>query len=525
MLIEIHVLQNLAPSNPNRDDVGAPKSAIFGGKLRGRISSQCQKRFIRLFGPFRETLKGHLGTRTKLFPELVRIQLKQTTIPAEEHDRIVLKCTQIGKAEAKESGKKEKEPSDGRKRTRQLIYLGPGEAQGFVDRLVQFRGEMPEAYKYYLNAVAGFKEVMQSEVDRSELDEDDKQDKEVRTKLVANAWVIANCRTSALEEIDGEDEADPILEFTKGNPTPEVAEWIVKRAAVVMGGDDKGKKDRLKELLKPASKDEKKQLTESEPDKPGDYAKFKKEMDKPLQNKSVDIALFGRMTTEAEAFEDVEACLEVAHAISTNEMAREVDYFTAMDDDPEQKGPGAAHIGENQFTSNCYYKYFSLDWCEFRDKLAGPNAKPDAVRNADELARTALKELMRAAVCAIPTGKKKGHANNSLPDAVLVEVKEKHIPTSYANAFLRPVVPQPAEEDGDILSQSIKRLGHYAGRIASGFGLAPKPVWYHWDRKPLTWVEKPEDEKQPQVRHEIAKSEATFEALLDKVLSLIPEAQ
>lgn len=46
-LIEIHALQNYAPSNLNRDDTGAPKDAFFGGTRRGRISSQCLKRAVR----------------------------------------------------------------------------------------------------------------------------------------------------------------------------------------------------------------------------------------------------------------------------------------------------------------------------------------------------------------------------------------------------------------------------------------------------------------------------------------------
>ena len=46
-LIEIHALQNFAPSNLNRDDTGAPKDAWFGGTRRARISSQCVKRAIR----------------------------------------------------------------------------------------------------------------------------------------------------------------------------------------------------------------------------------------------------------------------------------------------------------------------------------------------------------------------------------------------------------------------------------------------------------------------------------------------
>jgi CRISPR system Cascade subunit CasC len=47
-LIELHILQSYPVSCLNRDDVGSPKSAIFGGTQRARISSQCLKRAIRL---------------------------------------------------------------------------------------------------------------------------------------------------------------------------------------------------------------------------------------------------------------------------------------------------------------------------------------------------------------------------------------------------------------------------------------------------------------------------------------------
>ena len=46
-IVEIHALQNFAPSNLNRDDTGAPKDALFGGTRRARVSSQCFKRAIR----------------------------------------------------------------------------------------------------------------------------------------------------------------------------------------------------------------------------------------------------------------------------------------------------------------------------------------------------------------------------------------------------------------------------------------------------------------------------------------------
>jgi len=46
-LIELHVLQSFPVSCLNRDDLGAPKTATFGGATRARISSQCLKRAIR----------------------------------------------------------------------------------------------------------------------------------------------------------------------------------------------------------------------------------------------------------------------------------------------------------------------------------------------------------------------------------------------------------------------------------------------------------------------------------------------
>lgn len=62
--IEVHLIQNFAPSNLNRDDTGQPKSATFGGFRRARISSQCSKRSSRNL--WRENNRVTVGERTKL---------------------------------------------------------------------------------------------------------------------------------------------------------------------------------------------------------------------------------------------------------------------------------------------------------------------------------------------------------------------------------------------------------------------------------------------------------------------------
>jgi len=45
--IEYHILQSFPVTCLNRDDVGAPKSAVVGGVTRARVSSQCWKRQVR----------------------------------------------------------------------------------------------------------------------------------------------------------------------------------------------------------------------------------------------------------------------------------------------------------------------------------------------------------------------------------------------------------------------------------------------------------------------------------------------
>lgn len=49
--IEYHILQSFPVTCLNRDDVGAPKTAIVGGVTRARVSSQCWKRQVRLAMP------------------------------------------------------------------------------------------------------------------------------------------------------------------------------------------------------------------------------------------------------------------------------------------------------------------------------------------------------------------------------------------------------------------------------------------------------------------------------------------
>ncbi|MFC7217638.1 type I-E CRISPR-associated protein Cas7/Cse4/CasC [Streptomyces polyrhachis] len=67
-ILDVHILQSVPPSNLNRDDTGTPKSALFGGVRRARVSSQAWKRATRT--AFSDLLPpSELGVRTKKVAE------------------------------------------------------------------------------------------------------------------------------------------------------------------------------------------------------------------------------------------------------------------------------------------------------------------------------------------------------------------------------------------------------------------------------------------------------------------------
>lgn len=74
--VDINVIQTVPSSNINRDDTGSPKTCIFGGVTRSRISSQAQKRAVRL--EFNNLLpEEENGIRTKKIVGLLAQKIKE----------------------------------------------------------------------------------------------------------------------------------------------------------------------------------------------------------------------------------------------------------------------------------------------------------------------------------------------------------------------------------------------------------------------------------------------------------------
>jgi CRISPR system Cascade subunit CasC len=349
MLIQIHLLQNYAPANLNRDDTGAPKDTYFGGTRRGRISSQCLKRSIRRSEPFREAFDadGLLGVRTRQLPHLIQVELEALGVEADAIAAIVARVPQIGRESTK------------------------GEQKEVVDE---------------------------------------------------NAPEVETGIETALKQLVfiGKDELRPLAEKLLGL----YREVGAKKWASLKG------------------------------------AELTKNLGASLPT-SVDISMFGRMTTSA-AFEDVSAAVQVAHALSTNVLSQEFDYYTAVDDLSTE--PGAGMIGDVEFNSSTYYKYLNVHWEELMANLKGDAA----------VARKAVRVLVEAAATAQPSGKQNTFAAFNLPDLVLVEVSRRNLPVSYANAFVRPARATPMES---ILDASQKQLAEYMGCVQKTYALAAERAY------------------------------------------------
>ena len=125
--LQLHYLTIYPPSNPNRDDLGRPKTAAYGGAPRLRISSQSLKRAARLSAVMQADLTGHLGDRTQRIGEVVRDTLAGDGEPDERAAEIAKKVTEIfGKLDT-EAAKK------GAVRTRQLAFISPDERSAAIE--------------------------------------------------------------------------------------------------------------------------------------------------------------------------------------------------------------------------------------------------------------------------------------------------------------------------------------------------------------------------------------------------------
>jgi len=182
------------------------------------------------------------------------------------------------------------------------------------------------------------------------------------------------------------------------------------------------------------------------------------------RNHSVDVSLFGRMVADVTDL-NVDAAAQVAHALSVHAVSNEYDYFTAVDDhknDDEDEDAGAGMIGTVEFNSSTLYRYATLDV----DRLQGNLGDQEATRRATEA-------FVRAFVSSMPTGKQNTFANRTLPDAVLVVVRQSQS-INLVGAFEEAVVDG---EKGGRIAASIRRLAEHGRELHEAFDEHPVAAW------------------------------------------------
>ncbi|MFF7415285.1 type I-E CRISPR-associated protein Cas7/Cse4/CasC [Streptomyces lydicus] len=163
LFLDVHALQTVPPSNLNRDDAGSPKSAIYGGVPRARVSSQAWKRAIRTYFSDEKLLEpNELGVRTKRVAELLarRITAMEPSLP--HGDALVLASEVVrtatgSKLEApRRSESSAKESYSAAPELKYLLFLSERQLDGLAELAIEGAADIK---KYLKGAKARAKEI------------------------------------------------------------------------------------------------------------------------------------------------------------------------------------------------------------------------------------------------------------------------------------------------------------------------------------------------------------------------------
>ena len=121
--VDIHILQTVPPSCINRDDTGSPKTAVYGGVTRARVSSQSWKAATRK--AFHEFGEEFTGIRTKKVHTLLKEEIEKK-IPG-KGDALAEKILKaIGLSVKAEKGKEDK-------KLESLFFISKGQIDALAE--------------------------------------------------------------------------------------------------------------------------------------------------------------------------------------------------------------------------------------------------------------------------------------------------------------------------------------------------------------------------------------------------------
>ena len=121
LFLDLHAIQTLPPSNINRDEIGSPKTAQYGGVRRARVSSQSWKIAIRDY--FNENGdKSNVGIRTKHIVSYVAEKIREMDTEVDKEKSMDMAEKVINAAGVKTADKKAKA----------LFFLGDEQAKALA---------------------------------------------------------------------------------------------------------------------------------------------------------------------------------------------------------------------------------------------------------------------------------------------------------------------------------------------------------------------------------------------------------
>lgn len=146
LYVDFHVIQTVPPSCVNRDDTGRPKTAVYGGAVRARVSSQAWKHAMR------EMFKNKLGTvktgyRTRKVEDLLVKEIKQLD-PNLDARALAKKAIEVAKKKKddkdskSEDKKAQKTKDDDKGRTKELRFLSGEQVKAWAQLVVKYHTDL-----------------------------------------------------------------------------------------------------------------------------------------------------------------------------------------------------------------------------------------------------------------------------------------------------------------------------------------------------------------------------------------------
>ena len=429
-LIELHILQSFPPTCLNRDRFGAPKSAMFGGYERARVSSQCWKRPTReLAHEMMPTIFG--ASRSKILGPAIEKAAKE--LGADNRLSAVV-------AEIVLTAMKKDTNHTGWIKT--LFFFSPESLKNVIRPLAN-TGCAVEGLSITDEKKALLFDMMGTD---------------------ESNWGLIECLnlfvSASLQDVLNDFDADNKL-----------LDLLAKRES-----EDKKEKEDAEKKYKSLMADLFKRLeklTKSEEFK----ASKKKSVCKPTTSSilerfgesvtdAADIALFGRMVADDPSQTVVGAAM-FSHALSTHAVRSELDFFSAVDDEKKRSDDsddaGAVQLGDVEYNSACYYRYIGINL-----DLLDPEQKNNNCNLFDSAQKKVILEtFIKAAILAVPSARKNSMAGPTPPSYVLA-MKRSGQPLSLANAFESPV---QAKKGSGYLEPSVGALENEWAMMEEAFGI------------------------------------------------------